>query len=179
MLTAYENFFRVFYVFVVCKFCTSKRFVGYFFLNLARWVFVEVVVRDWHKTKIWLESFRRPRKEPCLPCVSCFQFLFCENVAKNHSCMKSGTVLISSLWYIKTVQIIHLQMTWRTTSAWSVPLNRKKIPKCPLRQSQSRSYAHTINRLGVTVPDMEPLYFWASCKCRDFSIKSALKELGS
>ncbi len=36
-----------------------------------------------------------------------------------------------------------------------------------------------INRLGVTVPYMEPFYFWASCKCRDFSEKSALKKLDS
>ncbi len=35
------------------------------------------------------------------------------------------------------------------------------------------------NRLGVTVPYMEPLYFQASCKCRDFSKKSARKELDS
>ncbi len=48
------------------------------------------------------------------------------DVVKNHSCMKSEKVLISSLWEIKTVQIIHLQMTWRTTSAWSVPLNRNE-----------------------------------------------------
>jgi hypothetical protein len=36
-----------------------------------------------------------------------------------------------------------------------------------------------VKRLGVTVPYMEPLYVSASCKCRDFSEKSALKELDS
>jgi hypothetical protein len=66
------------------------------------------------------------------------------DVVKNHSCMKLEKVLISSLWEIKMVQIIRLQMTWRTTSAWSVPLNQKKIPKCPLRQLKSRSYARAI-----------------------------------
>ncbi len=35
------------------------------------------------------------------------------------------------------------------------------------------------NRLGVMVPYMEPLYFWASCKCIDFSEICALKELDS
>jgi hypothetical protein len=33
-----------------------------------------------------------------------------------------------------------------------------------------------IDRLGVMVSYMKPLYFGASCKCRDFSKKSALKE---
>jgi hypothetical protein len=38
---------------------------------------------------------------------------------------------------------------------------------------------YVVNRLGVTVPYMEPLYFWASCKCRHFYKKSALKDLDS
>ncbi len=54
---------------------------------------------------------------------------FNHDLMKKHSCMKSGTVLISSLWEIKMVQIFRSQMTWRTTSAWSVPLNWKKNPK--------------------------------------------------
>jgi hypothetical protein len=46
VLTAYENFFLCFFVFVVCRFCTSKQSFGYVFLDLARCVFVEVFVRD-------------------------------------------------------------------------------------------------------------------------------------
>ncbi len=46
VLTAYENFFLCFFVFVVCRFCTSKQSFGYVFLNLARCVFVKVFVRD-------------------------------------------------------------------------------------------------------------------------------------
>jgi len=57
------------------------------------------------------------------------------HVLKYRSCMKLETVLILSLWEIKMVQIIHLQMTWRTTSAWSVPLNKKK-PKVSTKTSK-------------------------------------------
>ncbi len=57
ILTSYKNCFLYFFVFVVCRLCTSKQSLGYLLLNLARWVLVEVFVRDWHKTKIWLESF--------------------------------------------------------------------------------------------------------------------------
>ncbi len=39
-ITAYKNFFLCFFVFVVCRFCTSKQSFGYVFLNLARCVFV-------------------------------------------------------------------------------------------------------------------------------------------
>ncbi len=50
-----------FFVFVVCRLCTSKQSFGYVLLDLATCVFVEVFVRDQPKTKIWLESFRRPQ----------------------------------------------------------------------------------------------------------------------
>ncbi len=44
------------------RFCTSKQSFGYLFLDLARWVFVEVFVCDLPKTKIWLERvFGGPR----------------------------------------------------------------------------------------------------------------------
>jgi hypothetical protein len=46
VLTAYQNLFLCFFVFVVCRFCTSKRSFGYVFLDLARCVFVEVFVCD-------------------------------------------------------------------------------------------------------------------------------------
>ncbi len=64
ILTAYQNFLSCFFVFVVCRICTSKRSFGYVLpvlLDLARCVFVEVFVCDWPKTKIWLESFWRPQ----------------------------------------------------------------------------------------------------------------------
>ncbi len=56
-----KTFFVCFFVFTVCRFCTSKQSFGYFCLGLARWVFGKVFVRDWHKTKILLESFVGPR----------------------------------------------------------------------------------------------------------------------
>jgi hypothetical protein len=57
VLIVNENFFSCFFVFVVCRFCTSKQSFGYLLIDLARWVFVKVFVRDWPKTKFWLESF--------------------------------------------------------------------------------------------------------------------------
>ncbi len=50
-----------FFMFVVCRFCTSKQSFGYVLLNLGMCVFVKVFVPDWPKTKIWLESFQRPQ----------------------------------------------------------------------------------------------------------------------
>ena len=46
MLAAYRNFFPFFFDFDVCRFCTSKRRFGYFRLQLAMPVLVEVLVRD-------------------------------------------------------------------------------------------------------------------------------------
>ena len=46
MLAAYRNFFSLFFDFDVCRFCTSKRRFGYFRLQLAMPVLVEVLVRD-------------------------------------------------------------------------------------------------------------------------------------
>jgi hypothetical protein len=41
-----KTYFLCFFVFVVCRFCTSKRSFGYVFLNLVRCVFIKVFVRD-------------------------------------------------------------------------------------------------------------------------------------
>ncbi len=43
-LTASENFFSCIFVFVLCRFCTSKQSFGYVLLDLARCVFVVVFV---------------------------------------------------------------------------------------------------------------------------------------
>ncbi len=80
VLTAYPNFFLCFFVFVVCRFCTSKWSFGYVFLNLARCVFVNVFVRDWPKTKIWLESFRRPQISQNISCFGSSQNIY-QNIA--------------------------------------------------------------------------------------------------
>ncbi len=56
-----QKLFLCFFMFVVCRFCTSKQSFGYVLLDLARCVFIEVFVRDWPKAKIWLESFWRPQ----------------------------------------------------------------------------------------------------------------------
>ena len=57
----------------------------------------------------------------------------------------SVPVLISSFWEIMTAQIIRSQMTWRTTSAWSVPLNRKKNPKVSAKTVVVPEHARPIN----------------------------------
>ncbi len=41
-----KTFLSCFFMFVVCRFCTSKQSFGYLLLDLARCVFVEVFVRD-------------------------------------------------------------------------------------------------------------------------------------
>ncbi len=45
----FSPFFSFFLLFVVCRLCTSKWWLGYFLLCLAMLVFVEVFVRDWRK----------------------------------------------------------------------------------------------------------------------------------
>ncbi len=80
VLTAYQNFFWCFFVFVVCRFCTSKGSFGYVFLDLARCVFVKVFVRDWPKTKIWLESFRMPQISQNISCFGRSQNIY-QNIA--------------------------------------------------------------------------------------------------
>jgi hypothetical protein len=56
-----QKLFLCFFVFVVCRFCTSKRSFGYVFLDLARCVFIEVFVHDWPKPKFGWRVFGGPR----------------------------------------------------------------------------------------------------------------------
>ncbi len=73
-------FFVFFLMFVVCRFWPSKQSFGYVFLDLARCVFVEVFVRDWLKTKICLESFRRPQISQNISCFRRSQKIY-QNIA--------------------------------------------------------------------------------------------------